>query len=85
MHTTTLSKKISYIYIFSLLVEDRTTGLSEYELMIQRNIAEKRKFLDSLGIYKMKEELDASHPSHSVKKPTYRGITKRSADPQPYV
>lgn len=53
--------------------------------MIQRNIAEKRKFLDSLGIYNIKKELDASHQSHPLKKPTNRGITKSLPDTQPYV
>ncbi|XP_071545482.1 WD repeat-containing protein 76-like [Panulirus ornatus] len=50
-------------------------GLSDYERMIQQNIAEKKKLLDSLEILKVKDELIAMKPQ-PVKKATYRGIAK---------
>lgn len=59
-------------------------GLSEYEIMIQQNIAAKKKFLDSLEIFKTKGEVDALK-SQPVKKPTYRGIAKQQKSPEPVV
>ncbi|XP_042226552.1 WD repeat-containing protein 76-like [Homarus americanus] len=56
--------------------EPEYTGLSEYELKIRRNIEERQKFLESLEIFKLKEEINALKPQ-PVKKPSYRGIAKK--------
>ncbi|MPC91702.1 hypothetical protein E2C01_086758 [Portunus trituberculatus] len=56
--------------------------LSEYEQMVQRNIAERQRMLESLGILKAKEELFSS-VQESKKKPVYRGIIREKKSPEP--
>ncbi|XP_063841501.1 WD repeat-containing protein 76-like isoform X2 [Scylla paramamosain] len=56
--------------------------LSEYEQMVQRNIAERQRLLESMGILKAKEEF-SSCVKESQKKPVYRGIIREKKSPEP--
>ncbi|KAK7058733.1 WD repeat-containing protein 76 [Halocaridina rubra] len=57
--------------------------LSEYELQIQKNIAERAKFMESLDIFSAKENLLELVPKieKPVRKSEYRGIAKEPKTP----
>lgn len=57
--------------------------LSDYELMIQKNIEERQKFLASLKIFEARDELEELAPQPVAKKATNRGITRIKEAPQP--
>ncbi|KAG0713347.1 WD repeat-containing protein 76 [Chionoecetes opilio] len=64
-----------------------TTGpvLSEYEQRVQRNIAERKRLLETLGVLKAKEELSSFEESLKKKKTVYRGIIKEKKSPEPVI
>nr|XP_045614414.1 WD repeat-containing protein 76-like isoform X2 [Procambarus clarkii] len=68
----------------ALLDLPQLTSLSEYELMIQRNIAEKQRFFESLKIQEVKDELNKAI-SQPAKKPSYKGIAKAQESREPVV
>ncbi|XP_042879353.1 WD repeat-containing protein 76-like isoform X2 [Penaeus japonicus] len=57
--------------------------LSDYELMVQKNIEERQKFLASLKIFEAKGELEELAPQPAAKKATSRGIARIKEPPQP--
>lgn len=57
--------------------------LSEFERKIQERIAERNRLMESLGILKVKEELDASVAEARKKKAVYRGIVREKKSPEP--
>ncbi|XP_063608528.1 WD repeat-containing protein 76-like [Penaeus indicus] len=63
--------------------ETPSMKLSDYELMIQKNIEERQKFLASLKIFEAREELEELAPQPVAKKATNRGITRIKEAPQP--
>ncbi|XP_050712639.1 WD repeat-containing protein 76-like [Eriocheir sinensis] len=59
--------------------------LSEFERKIQERIAERNRLMASLGILKVKEELNASVAEARKKKAVYRGIVREQKSQEPVV